>query len=201
MPVGYIDNLDKNGFDTKKWIAESLVRAFEVCVRDEGHMSEEPIIKRLKENAESSYYNKALKEANTKIERLCSMSDEQWKIMMQKDNTEKMKYCEETNKERIKIREGHVKVYNELTNFLIKDISEVTRNIVKFGLEQLDLVEDDYKEYPAPALFEDVEEFKRKVQKDIDYYKKKLVEDRKREMERMKVYKEILKDINLLEVK
>ena len=76
MPTGYTDNLDKNGFDTKKWVAESLARAFGVCVvlRDEGDMSEEAIIERLRENAESSYYDKALKEANTKIEKLSSMT-------------------------------------------------------------------------------------------------------------------------------
>ena len=203
MPTGYTDVLDKNGFDTKKWVAESLVRAFGVCVvfREEGHMSEKAILQRFKENAKGLYYDKALKEANTKIEKLKFMSDEEWKTMMQGDNTEKMEYYEETNKERTKIRDGHIKVQNELTNFLTEDISDVTRNIVKFGLEQLCLVEDDYGEYPIPVLFENIEEFKKmtleKVYKDIDYYEKELVEDRKRETERMEVYKEILGDLNL----
>ena len=153
MPTGYTDDLDKNGFDTKKWVTESLVRAFGVY-EDEGYIPEKVILQRLKKNAESSYYDKELKKANIKLENLNSMSDEQWETMMQEANTKKMEYYGETNKERTKIREGHIKVQNELTKFLTEDISEVTRNIVKFGLEELDLVEGDYKEYPVPVLFE-----------------------------------------------
>ena len=207
MPTGYTDDLDKKSFDTKKWITESLVRAFGICVlfRDEGYMSKEAILQRLKENTRSPYYTKALKEANTKLKNLNSMSDKQWETMMQDVNAKEMEYYEETNTEHKKVREGHIKVQGDLTNFLTKDISDVTRNIVKFGLEQLDLVKGDYGEYPVPTLFENIEEFKRKtleeVYKDIEYYKKEGIEDRKRETEKMKVYKEILEDINLLEVR
>jgi len=51
-------------------------------------------------------------------------------------------------------------------------------------------------------VFYKVEEFKRitleEVHKDINYYKKAGIEDMKRETERMEIYKDVLRDMNLL---
>jgi hypothetical protein len=203
MPTGYTDELDKSGFDTKKWITESIVRAFGVCVafRENGRMTKEEILKALKKSG--TYYEKELKKAIAEVEKLKIMDETQWNAMMQKANEDEMNFYKERSKEHKDIREGHEKVKTALVKFKNEDISTVTANIVRFGLEQLDLVKGDYKEEALPTPCGNANEFKtvtlEKAHKDIVYYRNELNNEKEREMERLDVYKQVLKDCELLD--
>ena len=205
MPTGYTSQLDKNDFDVKKWITESLVRNFGVCVafRDSGEMTKEEILKALEESAKNSYYKRELAKTITEMGKLTKLSDREWKEMMESDNAEKEKYVNESNTERKRIRDGHARAQLYLSGLLICDISEVTKKLLQFGVEQLKLVESDYKRETTPILSTDIEKFKEKrlgdLQTRINYCKKELIEEEKRETERLEVYKRILEDIDNFE--
>ena len=205
MPTGYTSELDKNDFDVKKWITESLVRNFGVCVafRDSGEITKEEMLKAFEESAKNSYYKRELAKTITEMGKLTKLSDREWEETMEETNKRNKEYCDKTNAERRGVREGHEKTRLWLSGLLTCDISEVTRNIVQFGLDQLKVVESDYERENAPTLFTDIEILKEHrlgdVQSHIDYCKKELIKERERETERLEVYKRILEDVDNFE--
>ena len=205
MPTGYTDYLDKNDFDVKKWITESLVRNFGVCVafRDSGGMTKEEMLKAFEESAKNSYYKRELTKITAEKEKLKKLSDAEWKEMMENDNAKWEKDVNEGNRVRKRIRDGHARAQLYLSGLLACDISEVTKNILQFGLEQLKLVEDDYKRETTQILSTDIGKYKKNrlglLQSHMDYCKKELIKEEERETERLEVYKRILEDVDKIE--
>lgn len=206
MPTGYTNQLDKKDFDVKKWISESLVRNFGVCVafRDSGEMTKEEMLDIFEKNAKNPYYKRELAKAIAEREKLTKLCDAEWKEKMENANKKEKEYYDKANAERRKIREGHEKTRLWLSGLLTCDISEVTKNIVKYGLEQLKTVEREYEaDINEPTLCNNVSDFSgtnlKEAQRHIDYCKKELIKERERETERLQIYKRILEDVENFE--
>ena len=202
MPTGYTAQLDENEFDVGRWVTESLPRAFGICVafRDSGKMTREEILKALEEGAETAgdYDKKKLDKAVHQLEKLRFFQDGQWTEEMERVNTEAIESAIKPNLKSERVKRGHARTRKILSDFLLSDISEITKNIVQFGLEQLDVAKSDEENY-IPKIYTDVNDFKkealRSAQWDVNYHKKEMVETKKRETERLDGYKQVLKDV------
>lgn len=207
MPTRFTDELDESEFDVEKWLTESLPRGFGICIafRDSGRITREKILKTLEENARTAgdYHKTELDKVVHELEKLRFLQKEQWRNELRKFNATEFEYADEQNIERKKIREGHIQARMTLINLLSNnEISEITRDIVQFGLDQLHAARKagDEERYIAEIYaYADIEDFKKKIledaQWDVNYHKKEIVENKKNETERLEMYKQVLKDV------
>jgi hypothetical protein len=202
-----IEELNERKFNVKKWIEESLLRRFGMCsiFRDSGEMTREEILEGLKENNRTAgdYYKTKLPKAIHELERLRFLQEEQWKNELRKFNGANFEYADKQNIERRKIQEGHEQAREILLEFFSqKAISEGTRKIIKYGLEQLnsDETKNNEKRFELKIYaYIDIEKFKKKIledaQWDVNYYKERLVKEKKEAKEALKAFQQVLRDV------
>ncbi len=156
MPTGYTEQLDKNEMDTKTWIMEGISRAFGICVmlRDaKSDLTEKEIIKHLKKDADDSWHIKSLAEAKAKLEKYNAISDADLEAEIKKENN----CIKRENKKNIagaaKRKKLHDTTRENLNKILqSKTIGETTRNIVEFGISQLDLAKNECEPYLSDLI-------------------------------------------------
>ena len=202
MPTGYTHSLDEQDMDTGKWIMEHLSRAFGMCVclRDESmDLTEEQIIKRIIESESIDYHLERFERSKEELLEKQSRSDGQWKKDMKRENENIRQRNDEWAGEAQRIKEIHKRVKIDLQKILDSDAKEISKNVVKFGIEQLEVVKSDCKPY-KDEIWEDVKSYKANVFKsliwDIKYYSKELAKTKKRNRERLQFYLELQEDIN-----
>ena len=208
MPTGYTAMIDDNPkMPTTQWIMEGLARAFGICVtlRDDPQgLTEEQIMKRLSQDTknEVSYHKKELVKATKEAERLATRTETEWKRVWQNEERKKRTANKRSVKEADKSRERHEQIRSELLRVLVSDKAhEVTKNIIKFGIEQLNLVKSDCTPYiQEPTTLEKFirSQIDRNV-RDIDYHTKELANAKERTTERVNLYKRLKEDIAFLE--
>lgn len=207
MPTGNTYELDEKNLDTKTWIMKHLARSFCICVmmRDDGNLTENQIINRMKQDTKpSEHHVKKLRDAKRDLKKFQSLTDEQWKSKMKRENKKRQKHTEESNVKSDKIKVKHDKTREELNKILnTKGISSITRNIVKFGIDQLNLCKSEEENTFFPKydeLFTDVEVYKKEelsnAKRDVQYHQKEIQDEIKRGKERLKLYLQLRKDIN-----
>lgn len=199
MPTGYTAQLQSMDYDTKKWLKESLSRAFGICImlRDEGNLSQAEIEEKLKAK-EESYYTKALREAREKLTYLTTAD----KNDIERELEELKQKSIESRQKRIKEfyynKSKHEEVLSELKRMREVATDEVSTNIINYGIEQLEqAIPFDFKECCAetPDSIESmtVEEYIQitifQLEKDIERYIKNIKEEDNRDKERYESYK------------
>jgi hypothetical protein len=73
MPTGYTAQLEEMKYNTEKWLIQSISRAFGMCVMlrdDRQDLSEEEIIKKIKDDSDSVYHTKELANATKELQTL-----------------------------------------------------------------------------------------------------------------------------------
>ncbi len=143
MPTGYTARLESLGYDVKRWLKESAIRAMGVCItlRDEGDLPESEIKARLARETEESYYSQQLRKAQDELARLLALSEEDWEreytatlLEAQADYDRRVKEFEEKKRK-------HAQCTAEVSVMLQRAREqrqgEVVVNTLAFALEQL----------------------------------------------------------------
>lgn len=187
MPTGLTDELDTKNLDTKTWIMKHLARSFCICIM-------------MKDAESSEYHTNKLNHAKKEIKKFQSMTMEQWERKMEYENQQNKKRNNEFKNKAIKLKKKHDGTRKDLEKILqTKGISTITRNIVQFGIDQLNIVEDECKPYVYDLIANEYFYKKENIDNakhDIQYHQKELREEIKRGKERLKLYLQLRKDIN-----
>ena len=201
-----IEELNESGFNVRKWIEESLLRRFGMCsiLKDSGEMTREEILKELKKDTEITENYRKLSKAIHKLEQLRFFKEKQWRDKLMNFNAKQFEYANKENAKRNRIRKGHKQARKTLLDFFLqKDLSEGTREIIKYGLEQLNLNETKNSEQryePMIYTYTNIEEFKKEIledtQWDVNFYKEKLVQEKKEAEEALKMLQQVLRDVD-----
>ena len=209
MPTGYTAMIDDNPKMTAtEWIMEGLARAFGICItlRDDSQgLTEKQILERLTQDLEkeTSYHKKELRKATKEVKRLGTRNETEWKRVWQSEEKKKRTANKRSVEEADKNRERHERIRFELLRVLASDKAhKITKNIIKFGIDQLDLVKSDCTPYIQEPIT--LEKWIRSQidqnTRDIDYHTKELAEAKERTTERINLYKRLKEDIMFLEV-
>lgn len=206
MPTGYTDMIDKNpDMTTEQWIMEGLARAFGVCVTlrdDRPDLTEEQIKKKIEENERQTvnYHQKELKKARKELKRLNVLTEKEWLVEWNKAEKNRIENNNHSISITKKLKDRHNKVRNDLEKILASSkISKITRNIVKYGIDQLNMVQSEcepytYKNRPLRLFKSDKV---KSASRDIVYHTKELVEAKKRMRKRIYEYSRLRKDLNM----
>lgn len=201
MPTGYTAQLEGMDFDARRWLAETVPRAFGVCVsmRDDGlNLTREQILKKLEEELDHNYHSKAIASATAELEEAKKLTKADWERKMKASNSRQASEARKRLAEKAAKKVKYLAALADLKELQKKATTEFEKNVVKYGIEQLEMVADEYEpsDYDKPELPEDVEEYKRatlaRLRDNIAYNRKHLQEDTARIKERMKLYKEWL---------
>jgi hypothetical protein len=195
--------LDRNPtMTTKKWVMEGLSRAFGVCVTlrdDDMNLTEEQIKERIAKDSSIDYHQKELENALAEQCKIAVRTAEEWQKLWKKEDDRRtkanLKYLDEANS----MAKRHLMVHQELAAVLASpEIDEVTRNIAKFGIDQLDLVSDECKPYHIESVT--LKDFEKNAisenTRDIEYHTKELAAAKKRTQERLEMYDRLRKDLD-----
>jgi hypothetical protein len=203
MPTGYTNQLDNNPtMDTKQWVMEGLARAFGICVtlREENmNLTEEQIKDALRKDFDIDYYKKEIVNAKKLVKELAARTDDEWKKLWEVSETEKVKHNEKSIAERKIIAERHSKVRKDLEAIVAyANSDDTTRNIARFGIQQLDLVKHETEPYIiGPTSFL---QFKADIithaKKNIGYYTEEYEKAEARAKDRIACYERLRKDID-----
>ncbi len=204
MPTGYTAQLEKMEFDTKRWLTESVVRAFGMCVmlRDEGwNMSREEILAKIKKDSDDSYYTDALSKAKKDLKDAMKKPIKYWASEYAKALADAKERYEEDLKEKKEKSEKYTKVLNVCEGLLAKAVlmgldnhAEII-NPIKFAIEQINTcssewtVSDYYKKAVDDYENMSVKDFKKELmasmKKDVKYYGEELQKTKKISKERV----------------
>jgi hypothetical protein len=203
MPTAYTDMIDTNPkLSTKKWMIEGLARNFGVLMtlREESYdMTEEQILKALEEDFSVNWHARELAEANTEIIRLSKLNDDDWAMEWElyKNNIQisNAKNIEQVTKK----QERDFKVIAELQKVVdAKDISDFTRSVAKFGLDQIELCKTEREVYQQEVLPPKKLKASKlaNARRDIKYHTTELAEAKQRARDRINFYKQLRKDLD-----
>ena len=198
MPTGYTDMID-DGLSSAEWVTKGLVRSFGLTyhLRDNSmNMSEQDIIDSFdKVYSGSSYHENKLNEA---MKNLGNIHDEEfWVDSYRKYVKKTKKYNEDSIKEANRIKQIHDKTRMDLEKLVRETTDEVTKNIAKFGLDQLKLTESDTEPFISKIFsFEDYKKDKiESWRSDVNYHTEELVKEQKRDGIQRKTYDIILSEV------
>jgi len=203
MPTGYTYALDEHpDMSTKQWIMEHLVRAFGICVtlrEEDPYLTEEQIKQKLTENSSIKYHEAELKKAQILVKEFDSRTEQEWKSLWEQSEIERKK----DNKERIAkgrcLAQRHKKVREDLQTIInTPNTNEITKNIAKFGIQQLDLVQHDTEPYiiGPSSLKEFKEDAVKSAKRDVETYIRELEAEKERTADRLASYERLKEDVD-----
>jgi hypothetical protein len=139
------------------WIERGLVRAFGLAVtlrEDAWNLPYEEVIRRSVESQQRSlkWTVEGIEEINQTLQNLHAIKDQTSILASEWDKANKdiTARIGRMNVENAEIKRKHDKIRGELEIILSSpDIAEITRNIVQFGIDQLDLVDRHLEPYEA----------------------------------------------------
>jgi hypothetical protein len=205
MPTGYTSMLEQNpNLSTEQWVLTGLARAFGICItlkEEPMNLTEKQILERLSEDDSVNYNIEAQAKAKADCELFAKRSEEDWRKAWELNEIERVKSNNESAKRTKKIADRHDKVMSDLKHLYISDkIHPLTKNIIKFGIEQLNLVKDEGKPFiiPAHTLEEYKEIYIESAKKDLAYHNRELKEAKKRQNERLQAYKDLIADLSVV---
>jgi hypothetical protein len=203
MPTGFTDMIDDNPkLSTKKWMIEGLARNFGVLMilREKSFdMTEEQILKALEKDFSVDYHTKELEDANAEIIRLSKLTDNDWAVHWElyRNNIQisNAKSVEQATKK----QERDFKIIAELQKVMTaRDISDFTKSVAKFGLDQLELVKSERE--PYNQVVQSPEDFKATqlatARRNINYHTAELAKAKQRARDRLVFYKQLRKDLD-----
>jgi len=204
MPTGYTAQLEKMEYNTEKWLTESVIRAFGMCVmlRDDNmSLSNEEILAKLKNDHEDSYYTENLARAKRALAAAEKKPIRYWTTEHRKALAAAKKRYKDDLKKKAEKKKKYTKVLNTCEKLLAKaqamelDGHEEIVNPLKFAIEQINTcsnewtVDDYYKKPIADYEEMSVEDFKKEVidglKHDIEYYDEQLQKTKVSDKERI----------------
>lgn len=206
MPTGYTASLEQMDFDLKKWLLTRVIRNFGLCIhlRDiDFNLTFDEIEKRIVDDSGINYYTNQLENSKKGLEKMKSKNDEEWIIEYNLEKEKKKrKFAKDKNLKTYK-QEKYLQTLEKLQILNKKPIDEeMTKNAVKFAIDQLHLVRNDYDDlnpnyYTVESNWENYKyNVLDKLQEDVDYYEKKLNEEKDRYNRRIRCFKKYVDDIN-----
>ena len=203
MPTGYTDMIDrKPEITTAKWVTEGLARAFGVCIAlrdDDMNLTEKQIEQRLIEDGQHDidYQNEELIKAEKEAEAISKRTEEEWQTLYVAAEKEKVEGNNKRTIEAQAMKVRHTQVQKDLEKILEANVHTITKDIVKFGIDQLKLVEDETEPYIQEpiTLHKFIEETKKANAWNLSYHEEKLAKATKRAKERLKLYRQLKKDV------
>ena len=203
MPTGYTAVLDDDPrVDAAKWVTKTLSRAFGVCVRLRDHnfdLTEKQIEKFLEKAVEddAKYYIELLTETEKTLLEINVNSEEFWKREYETSIKRIKDYNERSNKEASEKKARHNQIRQDLIKLRDNTSDETTKNIAKYGLEQLEVVKSETEPYVSeiPSFEKFQQDKMHSLQRDLTYYNEKLQESREREKGRLLAYQIIKSEV------
>jgi hypothetical protein len=196
MPTGYTAQLEKNGFDVRRWLTEDVIRAFGVCVmmrEDSMGLSRDEILDRLKRERDSNSYTANAIKAHAELKDAENRTDEQWKALFEKQVADiealnALRLAEFNTK-----KKQHENALEEIIRLAATATGEFEIGVLKFAVEQLTMViKDDFRHpflMPVPAS---VAKYKadmiKQCRSDIGFYEKLRDEEYARNNDRLVHY-------------
>lgn len=196
MQTGYTEKIDDNpSLTTEKWLTLHLVRAFGVCYpirEDRDYETVEEIEDRITKyfEAELEDSKEDLAEARAELKTFLNLTDAEWNKRYLIYIEQLIKHNEESIKSSAIFKKRHAQVADDLNRVRWSTTDKFTLDVVKFGLDQLKLVErggepfilkeqtfTDFKEERIKSAERTVEFRKEDVAKDeenlksVDLYK------------------------------
>lgn len=207
MPTGHTDALEKMGWDLAKWLKTNIVRAMGVCVAlREARMdlSESQIIEELNKAYKNNWHTEQLKVAKAEIAKLKKKTDGQWVADYEalcKDLSNR--YMAACGEQRVRAA-AYNATLGDLRRIQTKARSEVAVGTIRFAIEQLVMVRDEFqppdkRHYEPPASWQKYRDERfLAVKKDIEYHTKEAAAEDEREGDRASAYKEFVKEVDAL---
>jgi len=188
---------------TAKWVTEGLARAFGVCVSlhdDDMNLTEKQIEQRLIEDGQQGieYQHEELIKAEKEAEAINKRTEEEWQTLYVTAEKEKVEGNNKRTIEAQATKARHTQVQKELEKILESNVHTITKDIVKFGIDQLKLVEDETEPYiqEPVTLQKFMAETKKANAWNLSYHAEELAKATKRAKERLKLYRQLKKDVN-----
>lgn len=201
MPTGYTAALETMNYDVRRWLAESVIRAFGVMfeMREENNnLTRDELIRRLEANSSIAHYEKSSRESKRDLERTRARSAAEWKKLFDdkvrevtQENTRSV--AEWTDK-----KMKHEQALAEIKGLSKFAAGELQINVLKFAAEQLTSALDfDFGHGPytskLPTSWEAFKQAELALCADgIKYAEKHLADERKKTAQNIEQYKQWL---------
>lgn len=191
MPTGYTELLRKKNYNLKQWLKEDCIRQFGVLyfMRDDGDYSQKEIIAKLTELT------------NYKQEKPEPINEENLKEEYKKHIKYYSDKLQKTEKNYTKYKKS-VDTLNKLWQY---SATELTRNVIKFARNQLNLIKDDFDidiKIAKEQLNLSFKDFKIKKQEDYEFrlkiYKEDVEKDKILHKDRLNNYMNFVDEIDNL---
>jgi len=209
MPTGYTADLETKKYNVKEWLKTSVIRAMGVCVtlRDGGSMSESEIINALKKEADNSYHDQKLKDAQRAWNDFKDLSPKQLLSVFDSEKKIALKEFEARNKEFEAKKLAHENATEETEQLYLKAKNErqgeVIVNTLKFALDQLqsamgfDYGHGCYRDKVLDQSFDEWNaEKNKKLLWDLEYHAKELAKEEERNASRFTEYKKFIEFVD-----
>jgi len=207
MPTGYTAQLDDNNKTTKEWFTQDLIREFGICVtlrEEKMGLDEKQIRAKLEKDMKHdlAYHQNGLAGAKELQAKTMKRKQTEWEAEAEAERKTRKEHNDKAIQEAQIKKRRHEQVTKDLKTILENpDVSEITRNIARFGLQQLDTVKSECEPYLDDVVFTWKQyraEREKSVKWDIEYHTKELKETKARWDERLEALNEVLTDIKRL---
>jgi len=208
MPTGYTAKLEEMNWDLKRWLVECLSRNFGMLVmlREEPwDLTEDQIRELLVKEQKDSYHRERVDEYRAELEELKSRTEEQWIQEIQNECSANRDEYDRRKAELVPKIDAYQQSLETLREWRKKTRDEEFRNFLKFAVEQLEMVENEFvlptpPVYPAPDT--SPEEFANRrisvCSDNLEYHEREMVAGDKRCQERFNLFVAWAKYVKIL---
>lgn len=202
--TGYTYTIENGTCKTPKDFLKLCLKNFGCCleVRDESlaKFNANDFLEKIKNESQSEYLTNSFANAEKELEKLLKKSDNEWKKELESRIADTEKKLEESKAKHYKESETLDWFANKIKNW---NCSEKYVNIKKFALEQLDITEPTNYEWEEKLLNEltntTMKDYRnsniKSAIKEVDYYKKRIEDEKKKRDETIEFIEGFLKEI------
>ena len=202
--TGYTYTIEDGTCKTPKEFLKLCLKNFGCCleVRDESlsKFNADDFLEKIKNESQSEYLTNSLANAEKTLEKLLKKSDNEWKKELESRIADTEKKLEESKVKHYKESEILDWFTNKIKNW---NCSEKYGNIKRFALEQLDITEAEDYEWEEKLLNEltntTIKDYRnsniKSAIKEVDYYKERIEDDKKKRDETIEFIEGFLKEI------
>jgi cytochrome c556 len=153
------------------------------------------------ENSTVKYHEKEFKSAQKSLEEVQNRSEKEWKSLFEENNEKAKKNNAKREKEFEENKKKHLGIRDAIEKLFAKAPDEITRNTLKFALDQVnDTIDFEYNSWYPEKIYESVEEYKKSVMRSalnsVEYHAKALREQNVPEIDSHDAYQKYLEFIN-----
>lgn len=205
MPTGYTDVLDKTGNEID-WLKRILVRNFGVMLmlRDYGfdETTFEAMDKSVREPWSSGYHEETMEKAKIRLKKLRDLKEA--RKMYASETASKKRMEKKWRDEKLATKEIHDRAKGFLQAVRREKVSQFTKDVAQFGLDQLEVAKNDTEPYstePMLAFEYWVVDETNRCNHDIEYCEKEIAEEKETRKERIEFWEAFVRDMKMLEKK